>query len=223
MQVREFTGIGPGLESAHQDVDSPGGPLTLVLTPIPPVEPVPAQAFIFSQTVDGLLRALGPLDAAATARFQALGVDPQRPLLPAYPVEQWLEVMRLGAEIHAPGQPFEEALHSLGRHFVDGYGTTMIGKALLIGMRILGPKRTLERLARQLATGSTFFETRVAQFAPEEWSLWINRVTWPAWYFGLIERGLEHAGAKDVRVSLLTHDGPGLGATMLVKWSESNA
>lgn len=177
------------------------------------------EALIFSQTVESLFRALGPLDESARQRFVALGVDPLKPLDPAYPVEQWLDIMRVGAEVFAPGLAFSEALQLLAHRFVDAYSLTLVGKAMLVGMRLLGPRRTLERLARNLKTGSTFFQTKVEPLGGNAFALWINRVTWPAWYFGLIERGLFHAGAREISVSLMTHDGPGRGATFLIKWA----
>ncbi len=180
-----------------------------------------APALVFSQTVDGLFRALRPLSQSAKDRFRALGVDPDQRLDPAYPVEQWLKMMQLGVELFAPGRPFEEGIYALGRRFVDGYGETMVGKAMLVGMRLLGPERTLARFSRNLKTGSTFFESTVTPRGAGCWELWINRVTWPGWYFGLVEGGLTHAGARGVKVSLLSHEGPGLGARLLVSWADA--
>jgi uncharacterized protein (TIGR02265 family) len=178
------------------------------------------EALIFSQTVEGLFRSLGPLSERVKARFRAVGVDPDRPLAPAYPVEQWLQVMKVGVEVTTPDLPFEVGLELLGRRFVDGYGATLMGKAMLMAMRVFGPKRTLERFSRNLSTGSNFFASEVIQVAPGQCSLWINRVTWPGWYFGIIARGLEHAGASDVKVSLVSHEGEGQAAWLLVSWSE---
>jgi uncharacterized protein (TIGR02265 family) len=197
--------------------------LPLSTTPPPVKAPgaAVAPALIFSQTVEGLLRALGPLSEPSKARFRDLGVDPDGPLAPAYPVEQWLELMKLGVEVMTPELPFEEGLVLLGRRFVDGYGLTLMGKAMLMAMRLFGPQRTLARFSRNLSTGSNFFESKVSQFAPGQWALWINRVTWPGWYYGIIARGLEHAGASEVKVSLLSHEGEGLAACLLVSWSEA--
>ena len=176
------------------------------------------QALIFSQTVEGLFRSLAPMNDEACARFRSLGVDPRLPLAPAYPVEQWLQVMRAAAELRHPQLPLSEAMHRLGRTFVDGYGETMIGKAMLAVLRVMGPRWALDRFRRNLSTGSNFFETSVTERGPREVEVWLNRVTWPEWYFGLVQRGLEYAGAKNVETSLVAHEGPGKGATILVKW-----
>ena len=198
---------------------APGTAMVEQSVPTSRASPAPGSQLIFSQTVEGLLRALGPLDDAAAERFRALGLEPHAPLAPAYPVDQWLSFMKLGVELKTPELPFDEGLVLLGRSFVDAYGTTLMGKAMLMGMRLLGPRKTLERFSRNLSTGSNFFESKVTLHAPGQWALWINRVTWPGWYFGIIGRGLEHAGASDVRVSLLSHEGEGLAATLRVTWA----
>lgn len=176
------------------------------------------EALIFSQTVEGLFRALEPLSEANCARFRALGVDPRAPLSPAYPVEVWLTLMKAAVEVNEPEAPFDEALERLGRKFVDGYGETMLGKAMLAVLRVMGPTWALSRLRRTLSTGSNFFESQLVERGAGEVELWINRVTWPAWYLGLVARGLERAGARNVQVSLLAHEGPSKPVTLLVKW-----
>lgn len=193
-------------------------PLDSLRSPFVDDIPDAGRDLIFSQTVEGLLRAMGPLGAADKAPFRAVGLDLDRPLAPAYPVHQWLDVMRAAAGVAHPGVPLDDAMYLLGRGFVEGYGQTMIGRAMLVGMRLLGPRRTLERFARQLSTGSSFFKSQLLDVGPGDCALWINRVTWPGWYFGLIERGLEHAGAHDVKASLLAHEAPGRAACLRVTW-----
>ena len=178
-----------------------------------------AAELVFSQTVEGLLRAVGPLQPAEKARFREVGFDPDAPIDPAYPVEMYVALQRVAVEIFAPDVPFSLGIETLGRRFVDGYGETLIGRAVIVGMKLLGPKRTLQRLTRTLATGSTFFETKLDERDGGVWHLWINRVTYPGWYVGLVRRGLEVAGAKDVDVKVLRHDGPALGLTLEVRWA----
>jgi uncharacterized protein (TIGR02265 family) len=173
---------------------------------------------VFSQTVEGLFRALGPLDGAAREKFRAIGIDPGARLEPAYPVDQYVAMQKVAVEVFAPDLPFSLGIETLGRRFVDGYGETIVGKAVLVTMKLLGPKRTLERLSRTLSTGSSFFETKLSEFSPGVWHLWLNRVTFPGWYVGLIRRGLELAGAKGVELKVLQHDGAGLGLTLEVRW-----
>lgn len=173
---------------------------------------------VFSQTVEGLLRALGPVTTAGKAKLRSVGVDIERSLEPAYPVEQYVQLQQTAVELFAPDVPFSLGIETLGRRFVDAYGETIVGKAVLLGMKLLGPKRTLERLTRTLATGATFFQTSLTEVEPGVFHLFINRVTWPGWYLGLVRRGLEHAGAKDVELKVLQHEGAGRGLTIEVRW-----
>lgn len=174
---------------------------------------------MFSQTVEGLLRAVGPLKPTEKARIREIGFDPDAPIDAAYPVEKYVQLQRVAVEVFAPDLPFPLAIESLGRRFVDGYGETLIGRAVIVGMKLLGPKRTLQRLTRTLSTGSTFFETKLDETEPGVWRLWINRVTYPGWYLGLLRRGLELAGARDIQLKIIEHVGPGLGLTLEVRWS----
>jgi uncharacterized protein (TIGR02265 family) len=126
---------------------------------------------VFSQTVEGLLRAVGPLDEAARVKFRAIGINPDARLEPAYPVERYVAMQKVAVEVFAPGIPFTLGIETLGRRFVDGYGETLVGKAVLATMKLLGPRRTLERLTRTLSTGSSFFETKLEEFEPGVWHL----------------------------------------------------
>lgn len=172
---------------------------------------------MFSQTVEGLFRALGPLDERSLGKFRAIGFNPAR-LEPAYPVEKYVELQRVAVAVFAEGMPFSVGIEALGRRFVDGYGETLIGRAVLLSLKLLGPRRTLERLTRTLSTGTSFFETKLTETAPGVWQLWLNHVTYPGWYVGLLRRGLELAGANDIELKVLRHDGPGLGLTLEVRW-----
>jgi uncharacterized protein (TIGR02265 family) len=172
---------------------------------------------IFSQTFEGIFRALGPrLDATLSARLNELGVDPARPLRPAYPLPVFRDVLRaVGAAAH-PGLDEEARDQQLGREFMEGYSQTMVGRAMVAMMKVIGPRRTLERLSRQFRTGNNFSETSLTELAATEFELWCNQVTVVGWYVGLIERGLEMAGAQHPRAQLIRRDEA--GATFRVTW-----
>ncbi|MDX2014926.1 MAG: DUF2378 family protein [Myxococcaceae bacterium] len=175
-----------------------------------------AEHLIFSQTIEGLLRALGPLPPEARAHFKTLGLDVDRPLLPAYPLEQFVAVLDAAGALVAPqATPLEQG-RLLGRRFMDGYQNTLIGRAMVAVMRIIGPWRTLERLSHQFRTGNNFSETHLSRLGPTEAKLWCNRVSRPGWYLGIIGRGLELAGAMDVTVRLIDQDVA--GGTFHVQW-----
>ncbi len=172
---------------------------------------------VFSDAVDGLLRSVGPLDANARARFRAVGVDPDK-LEPAYPVALYVDLQVVAAELLAPGLPISLAMQTLGRRFLDSYGETLIGRGLLLGIKLLGPRRALARLERSLGTASNFLQSTLKEASPGVWHVWVSHVTWPDWYVGIISRGLEIAGADEPSVKIFSHEGPGRGLTLEVTW-----
>ncbi|MEW5740285.1 MAG: DUF2378 family protein [Myxococcota bacterium] len=174
---------------------------------------------IFSQTFEGLFRAAAEsLDEPTIAALKAAGIDPQEELKPAYPLAVFHAVARLLAERLFPGLESEEQLRRLGRRFMDGYAQTMVGRAMVGVMRVIGPRRTLERLSRQFRTGNNFSETRVEELGPGHSQLWCNQASFPAWYEGIVARGLEFTGARDVQVALIRRDEA--GATFRITWKD---
>ncbi|GMU58250.1 MAG: hypothetical protein AMXMBFR34_00130 [Myxococcaceae bacterium] len=172
---------------------------------------------IFSQTFEGLFRATAAhLDEPTVAALKAAGIDPQAELKPSYPLPVFHAVVKLLAQRLFPEAGPEEQLRRLGRQFMDGYALTMVGRAMVGMMRVIGPQRTLDRLSRQFRTGNNFSETRVEELGPGQSELWCNQVTWPSWYEGIVARGLEFAGGKDVQVQLIRRDDD--GATFRVTW-----
>ncbi len=172
---------------------------------------------MYAQSVEGLLRALAPLSASAKRRFTELGVDPDKRLEPAYPREKWLELIRLACELTAPGQELEPASRALGRRFMEGYAQTLVGKAMLTMLRVIGPRRALGRMSKNFRTGNNFSETKLEEPAPGVYELWCSHVTLAGWYQGIIEGGLTLAGARDVKATLLRRENE--GAVFKVEWS----
>ena len=177
------------------------------------------EPLIFAPAVEGLLRSLKPvLDASAKAKLKAAGLDPEAPVPPGVPLETWLKVITIASELVAPGTSFDEGSYRLGRRFIDGYAETLVGKALLAALRVLGPRRTLARMSRNFRSGNNFSDTTLSEPSPGDYRLWCNQVSYPHWYRGVIEAGLEAAGAREVQVELYAHDLSTKSATFRVRW-----
>lgn len=176
------------------------------------------EKLIFAQTFEGLLRSLtGKLTPRLATGLRERGFDPGLPLLPAYPQAVFVEVVSfLSRELH-PGLGPDDASCALGRGFMDGYGETMVGRAMMAMMRLIGPRRTLERVSRQFRTGNNFSETKLTPVGATEYHLWVNECRLPGWYIGLLSRGLELAGAKAVKVELIHRDQA--GGNFRVQWT----
>ncbi len=69
---------------------------------------------------------------------------------------------------------------------------------------VVRDRGTLERLSNKFRTGNNFSDTRLSRLGDAEAELWCNQVSRPGWYMGIIGRGLELAGAKDVQVALIS-------------------
>jgi uncharacterized protein (TIGR02265 family) len=176
------------------------------------------ERLIFAQTFDGLREAVGArLSPATLEALKALGVDFTAPFRPAYPKDTFVAVIeRIARDLH-PELGLEAGVAAIGRAFMDGYGHTMVGRAMLAMLRLIGPRRSLERLGRNFRTGNNFSETRLVALGDRDFELWCNEVASPGWYFGIIGRGLELAGARDVKVVIV--DRPDAGATFRIRWS----
>ncbi|MFT3711041.1 MAG: DUF2378 family protein [Archangium sp.] len=175
------------------------------------------EKLIFAQTFEGLLRSLaGKLTPALVSGLRARGVDVEAALLPSYPMDTFIEVVNfLAAELHPAAEP-DAGVALLGRGFMDGFGETMIGRAMLAMLRIIGPHNALKRVTQEFRTGNNYSETRLVQRGPTAYELWVNELRMPGWYVGIITRGLELSGASGVEVVLLSKDP--IGGTFRVAW-----
>jgi uncharacterized protein (TIGR02265 family) len=175
------------------------------------------QKLIFAHTFEGLLRSLrSQLTPELIAGMRARGLDPERPLRDAYPMETFVEVVHFVAGRLHPQLELEAAVARVGRDFMDGFGQTMIGRAMLAMMRVIGPQSALRRVTQEFRTGNNYSETRLTQRGPSEFELWVNELQMPGWYVGIVGRGLELAGARSTSVTLLRKEE--VGGTFRVAW-----
>lgn len=158
---------------------------------------------VFTSSVEGLIRALGPkLDARAHEQFAAIGLPLKGKLLTAYPRRVWLESGLLASRILFPTlEPVAQRV-ALGKRFVYGYSETLVGKALTSMMRMLGPKRALARLERSFHTGNNYTRCELRE-TPAGLELDLYDAPFPEYYQGMVEALLEITGAKDIVVTPL--------------------
>jgi uncharacterized protein (TIGR02265 family) len=178
------------------------------------------EMFVFSQTFEGLyLRALGPeMNALCKRQLKEIGVDLEKPLLPAYAFDVWMKSIAVAAQALFPELPQTEARNLLGQKLVGGYDQTMIGRAMLSMLKVLGPRRTLERAAHNFRTGNNFTVTRLSRISDRTMDLWMNEVgPYPEFSQGIIQAGIVKSGAKEPVVEVTGYDGH--GATYRVSWA----
>lgn len=179
---------------------------------------MPDEALVFGPTFEALARALGArLTASLRAEFRALGVDFDHALLPAYPFTTWVKAMDLASQTVLPNAPENERHTAMGRRMVDSYGETLVGRALLTAIRVIGTRRTLERMARNLRTANNYTETKLTPGPDGSTVLWCSRVASTAFYCGMLQRALEVSGGRDVVVEAASQDET--GATFSIRWT----
>jgi len=163
---------------------------------------------IFGSAAEGLIRALGAkLDERAHHKFAMLGVPLRPRVLATYPRHAWIESCVYAGELLFPGRPPEEQRLMLGHRFISSYSETIVGKALITMLRLMGPRRSLERIERSFRTGMSHADIGARQLAPGHHEVTVANVSYAEWYQGMIEKGLELSGAQGLKVTVAKREG----------------
>lgn len=176
---------------------------------------------VFVQAVEGLLRhGVGErVTLRLRERLKQVGLDLDRPLLPAYPTSQWLHCLHIIVEELYPGLPREEGFRQLAAHHVDGYGQTLVGRALMRLLRLLGPRRTVQQMAHALRSSDNYTEVRLTQLGPCAYEMWLNSVVdAPGYSEALFVGILRVSGAQEPRARIARYENE--GTTYLLTWKE---
>jgi uncharacterized protein (TIGR02265 family) len=179
---------------------------------------------VFENTVDGLFhRGLGGrLSRTAKDRMRRVGLDLELKLNPAYPREIYYECVRIAAADIYPKLSPDEAYYQLGQDFMRGYETTFLGRALLSVIRIIGPKRSLQRMTHNLHSANNYMDTKLTEMGPSRFELWVNQTSgMPTYLQGVFQYALTIAGAKDLVVTIARREDA--GCTYSVSWGQTKA
>jgi uncharacterized protein (TIGR02265 family) len=156
---------------------------------------------VYSHTVEALISRLferhGLLEGRVLERLRELGVDPQRPR--DTPVHVWRQVVRLAAEVVAPGQPEEDALREVGREMIRGFEASLVGRSLFIVVRLMGVRRTLERVAQNYRTADNATQVTTRTISANEMELCFtveDGIPFPSYTEGILIEGARLGGAK---------------------------
>ncbi len=175
------------------------------------------EPLVWGHTVEGLVRCVRP---RATPRWvekmRAHGLDVEKPLATAYTKEQWRHFIFTSAEELFEGT-MESRLEQLGADLMTAYAQTFLGRAVAAVLKIIGPKRTLERMTKSLRSGNNYSDTRATFTGPRRAEFWINETLGaPSYICGAIATVMAIGGARSVRVRTLSTDGQ--GATFEIEW-----
>jgi uncharacterized protein (TIGR02265 family) len=181
------------------------------------------ELLVFEQTLEALfLRGLqGRMNASCKTRLRQAGLDLDQKLRPAYPFNAWMAFLRIAAEELFPELGVDEGCRQLGKAHIAGYRDTMLGRAVLSLLRVLGPRRALARATQNFRSGNNYTESRLVERGPRSFELWMNEVgAYPGFTAGIIEAGLEVAGATQIHIETTEHDGH--ACTYRISWSEAS-
>ncbi|WNG33041.1 DUF2378 family protein [Archangium violaceum] len=183
---------------------------------------MPPEKLVFATAIEALfVRELGAtLTPLARRWLREAGLDLAHPLDVSYPLEQWRTFVRVGAEALYPHLPPTEAHWWMGIHFMEGYLQTSMGRVVAELAPVLGPRRMLERIERDLRGFNNFSEVRLED-APRHVELWVNDIfgNYSSFVAGFILRAQQVAGARNVHVDEWSSDGT--ACTFLVRWREA--
>ncbi|WP_338869689.1 DUF2378 family protein [Myxococcus stipitatus] len=181
------------------------------------------ELLVFEQTIEALfLRALqGRLTPACKERLRQAGLDVDQKLRPAYSFDSWMAFLRIAAEELFPRDSVAQGTWKLGEAYIEGFRETMLGRAVLSLLRVLGPRRTLMRATQNFRAGNNYTESKLTELNPTQFELWMNEVgAYPDFTAGIIHAGLRVAGAQEVRVEPSNYDGH--ACTYRISWKEAS-
>ena len=172
---------------------------------------------VFGQSVEALWKSCGPDPGPELLRvFIDSGFDVRKRLSVAYPAEQYADLMARLAEARFPHANPDERFLLLGRAFMEGYQQTVMGRALLKLLAVLGPRRVLKQTTRNFRSANNYSRAEVEEVSPRHFRMVVSPVNHPGWHVGIVTAGLQIAGAANVRMDLASRQGD--EATFDIRW-----
>jgi uncharacterized protein (TIGR02265 family) len=181
------------------------------------------QRLVYVQVVEGLLQhgLQGKVSPRLKQRLRQVGVDLDRPLLPAYPVPLWFHCLSIIVEETYPGVPREQGFRQLAETHVQGYGRTVIGRAVYGVMRLLGPRRVVQRLPQTLRATDNYTVVELVERGPTAYEMRMNSAPdTPGYVEALFEAMMRVGGADSPKVTRTHVDPAEPSSTYLLTWAD---
>lgn len=179
------------------------------------------ERLVFSPSVEGLfVRGVGSkLTLAIRNEIRAVGIDLDKPLLAAYPVDTYHRAINIVAQRVYPELTAEKAHFEIGSRMIYGLVETLIGKGLVGFAKVVGPRRSLMKVATTSKTSTNFSQNEAREIGPNE----VEIIAYP--YVGLPElmqgamvASAEVAGAKNARCDISSWDPKSEKLVLRVRW-----
>lgn len=178
------------------------------------------QRLWFEPVIDGIFnKGLGArLTPELRKELLGIGLNLSR-LEPAYPIETVRAGLELAHKRLFKELTLEQALFELGASSMRGYTDTLVGKALLGVIRLIGVRRSLLRMHLSMSAGNNYLVTNAEVLGPAAIQLTFNDVSgMPSFYQGIIEEGGRMAHAKNLRLTSIPTPAP--GHIFRVEWDD---
>ncbi len=176
-----------------------------------------------SQLVEALLvRGLaGRLTPKTIEAIRQIGIDLDRPLLPAYPTMMFADAVAVLASTQFPEVPVTDAYRLLGERTVYGLDETTVGRAQMALARLVGPMRTMKRVPRNMRSGGSHSTAVVTQTSARGVLFEVAEYWLPYAEFmqGALHATLVITGAKGSAVSILRFDANAHTAAYQADWA----
>lgn len=162
------------------------------------------EALVYDFAVESLFRGLGDeFTPELRAQVKAAGIDPDSPLLPAYPRAIWTRVVDVLSVALARGRSLEDARRDLGQRITQGFAQTTLGRVMSPAARLLGVRRTLARLPRNFTITNNFMKCTLTEKSPTELVFDVTEPVPSAEFLaGVIDSMARYAGAGHSRVTI---------------------
>lgn len=180
------------------------------------------EQLVFGPTIEGLfVRGLkDKVPPALVNQLKELGLDLTKPILPAYPRTVVNAAVLLTAKTLYPNDSLSDAFYKVGQHVSIGAFSTVLGSATLRLVKLVGPTRALQRIARTFRTTNNYMTVALRELAPTDWELELFPSNdQPSYMQAVIEDVMKIAGAKNLKVETVNHDKANERCTYRVRWS----
>lgn len=175
-----------------------------------------ADWFVYEHTVEGLFfKALtSRITPSLAAQLKELGID-VRGKPRSVPHQQWVQALKLASELFEG--PEDERFRQLGQAVMLRHEETVMGRAVITVMRMMGPKRVLGKINTTLRSGNNYIQASLAPTSATSWEGQVNECNGnPHYIAGVVEQGLRISGAKSPQVLVSGFDGH--SATFQISW-----
>ena len=125
-------------------------------------DPVPRRDF------DGLFGHVLRPQGAFAAQLRDVGYDPGAPR-DHYPLEIWRAALEVARHHAYPQLSTPEAYRQLGRHFVQGFAQTVVGRVFAAAAALIGVEHCLARLPAYLRAGRSDMRLELRALGPCNW------------------------------------------------------